>query len=264
MKKILLTSALAIPTFFGLASTANAYGDLSLINAISDQTVDAPNFAFKSYDTYLTGNQINFSYNSAPETQSVRFIVTDYSGQMIADRVENQAPFAAFGDNNGDFSAYAVGNEILVIQVQAYSEKFAQGTLTDDTSFITQFYRSQSPTTNTGLSIINADSNTSVASIANGQTFSFADIGSNLNLVAEFGTLEDEIGSVVFDQFNGDNNEQNIENVAPFALYGDKNGNFKGQEFSAGTFSVRVRAYTESNGAGDELANITYVFNLTE
>jgi len=149
----------------------------------------------------------------------------------------------------------------LTLKVRGYSQKFAQGTQESNSFYTAHFVRSVA---NTGLSIINPESNGVVASVSNGQTFSFADIGSNLNLAANFGNFTDQVGSVVFDQINGDADARQVENVSPFALYGDRNGNYNGQTFSVGTFSVRVRAFTGKNGSGEQLTSMTYVFNLTD
>lgn len=267
MKNTIIASALSAASLIGFAPATHAYGDLSLVNAVTNQTVGTPIIYIRDYDLTLIGDQINFRYNHevpfGPETKSVRFIVSDSDGAVISDRVENQAPFAAFGDNNGDYyrvTAYGTG---FAIDATAYSEKFAQGDEVGGSVFLASFSRSEP--VNAGLTIINADSNAQVASVANGQTFSLADIGSNLNLNAEFGDLGGQIGSVVFDQISGvDTTPQKIENVAPYALFGDISGDFKGQEFSAGTVSVRVRAFSGGNGSGTELADMTYVFTLTD
>ena len=264
MKTNFITSAIIASSLIGFAPVTHAYNDVTLINALTNQPVGGPITYVREYNLTEIGNQINFRYNHAPEQQvkSVHFIVKDQNGIVVSDRIENQAPFAAFGDSNGDYFSFSASGTGLIIEARGYSEKFAQGNDVGGSVFVANFTTSE---INAGLSIVNADSNATVASVSNGQTFSLSEIGSNLNLVAEFGVMQDQVGSVIFDQIvNGDSEPLTVENAAPYAIYGDINGNFRGQTFAKGTFTVRVRAFTGDNGTGEQLSRMTYVFNLTD
>jgi len=268
IRNFFLTSTVALTGFFGLVSTSHAFNDVSLINPATNERVGSPITLVRTFDLTEVGNQINFRYNhelpSGPEAQSVSFLVVDGDGNVLSERVENQAPFSAFGDNNGDFNAFNFSGDFISLEVRAYSEKFAQGDIIGGSTYLAQFERSE-PTVQTGVSIIEASSDTRVASISNGQTFSMSDIGTSLNFVAEFGDIQDQVGSVVFDQISNDQNgDRVVENAAPFALFGDRNGDFNGQSLSTGSFSFRVRAFSGNNGSGEELSRMTYILNLTE
>lgn len=268
MKTIFITSAIIASSLIGFAPSVHAYNDVTLINALTNQPVGGPITYVREYNLTEIGNQINFRYNHevpfSPEqqTKSVHFIVTDQNGVVVSNRIENQAPFSAFGDSNGDYFSFSASGTGLIIEARGYSERFAKGNEVGGSVFIANFTTSEA---NAGLSIVNADSNATIASVSNGQTFSLSEIGSNLNLVAEFGDMQDQVGSVIFDQIvNGDSEPLTVENTAPYAIYGDINGNFLGQTFAKGTFSVRVRAFTGGNATGEQLSQMTYVFNLTD
>lgn len=51
-----------------------------------------------------------------------------------------------------------------------------------------------------------------------------------------------------------------IENTAPYALFGDVNGDFLGQSPQTGTYTLKATAYTQQNGGGQVLGttNLTY------
>lgn len=41
-----------------------------------------------------------------------------------------------------------------------------------------------------------------------------------------------------------------VENVVPYALFGDRNGDFKGKSLSTGSYTIKAKAYTQQGGKG--------------
>ncbi|MGF1602965.1 MAG: peroxidase family protein [Thermosynechococcaceae cyanobacterium] len=60
------------------------------------------------------------------------------------------------------------------------------------------------------------------------------------------------VQSIVFESPQGNR----TENVAPYALFGDINGDFRGQDLSIGDYTIKATAYTKKRGRGDEIASL--------
>ena len=56
-------------------------------------------------------------------------------------------------------------------------------------------------------------------------------------------------------QLTGPIDQNQVEGVAPYALFGDQNGNFAGSAVILGDYSIDMTAYNQANGGGVELAN---------
>lgn len=63
--------------------------------------------------------------------------------------------------------------------------------------------------------------------------------------------LASSVESVKFESSLG----EQVEDVAPYALFGDKNGNFSGKAFESGDFRLRAEAYSEDKADGKLLGS---------
>ncbi len=96
--------------------------------------------------------------------------------------------------------------------------------------------------------LVNADTDEAIGPLNDGDVINLNDFPDNsFNVVAVTG--EFPVGSVVFD-YNGTNAFQK-ENVAPYALGGDRNGDFKPLSLALGTNTVTATAYSGRNGSGE-------------
>ena len=268
IRNAILASTITLTGFFGLHSLGHAANDLTLINAATNEPIGEP---ITTVGNFRFSNDINFRFNDAPEsnTQSVRFVVTNMNGTVLSDRVENQQPFSAFGDNNGNyngFNALRDGATEIFVEVQAYSEKFAQGSIVGGSTY-TAIFENTFQLYQNGVYLVDATTNATMAVASNGASYSIADIGSNLNIDSRYGFLGDQVGSVQFERIllGGEEVEGVVtENIAPYALFGDSNGNFNGRELTPGSYGFEVRAFSGPNGTGEVLNRFQWIFNLTE
>ena len=109
----------------------------------------------------------------------------------------------------------------------------------------------------TRLFLVNADTNEDIREIHHNETINLATDGKNLNIRAETTGVE---GSVSF-ELNG---VKTIENVKPYAMQGDIDGNYKVWAPTAGTYTIMATPHAEPKalgGAGDSLAIIVNVVN---
>ncbi len=68
--------------------------------------------------------------------------------------------------------------------------------------------------------------------------------------------------SITFDLNNGE--VIRTENVVPFALFGDRNGDIFGSELGHGSFTLNVKAFSAANGKGSLLEGRDFFFSFTD
>jgi len=111
------------------------------------------------------------------------------------------------------------------------------------------------------FTLVNASSNDDILTISNGQTINLSDLSTtNLNIRAN--TSPDIVGSLVFD-LNGQSNYQ-IENMAPYALAGDNNGDYNAWSLGVGSFALSATPYSGSNGSGTQGSTSTINFSIID
>lgn len=184
----------------------------------------------------VPGVAYNVRYEPAMPVGSVLF---------VGARIENEAPYAIGGDNNGNYNPWngaTPGNKSIT--AISYSGNNASGSILATS---TVNFTLVSAPSNITFTLVNANTNKDVGPLVQGQTVNLATIGTNkLNIRANSnfpGT-----SSVVFD-FNNVPNFR-TENVIPYALFGDDNGNYAVHHFTPGTYTVGAVPYTGINGSG--------------
>lgn len=111
----------------------------------------------------------------------------------------------------------------------------------------------------TRLVLVNAQTNEDIAELVDGYNINLSETGTALNLRAE---VSGAIGSVQF-RLDATSNFR-IENVAPFALAGDSNGDYKVWTPTLGSHIITATAYASTGASGEQLNAITAVFTVTE
>ena len=117
------------------------------------------------------------------------------------------------------------------------------------------------------FSLINTDNNTPIAAHDPIQNNAEIDPGSlptqNLSIRAN---VSSSVGSVSFD-LTGQQNHQQTENVIPYALFGDNDGNFNPWEPSSppatGSYQLAARSHSEANGNGTPGQEFSIAFSLS-
>lgn len=111
------------------------------------------------------------------------------------------------------------------------------------------------------LFLVNAQTNQDILEITGeGETISGIDLNTPLSIRAE---VPSQSESVYFNFLNGQT--VRTENVAPYALFGDNNGNYQGQQLTEGSYFIQVKAFSQNNAGGqliiEEYFNWSF-FNL--
>lgn len=112
------------------------------------------------------------------------------------------------------------------------------------------------------LHLVDAATDTRVETIEDGETIALSALqGNPFSIEAIPGT---GVGSVVFDYETPSLSGSQTENVAPYAIFGDRSGDFAGEAFLEGEVSVTARFYSGSNGGGTLLGTVAAGFTVAE
>ncbi|MEM9866560.1 MAG: choice-of-anchor D domain-containing protein [Bacteroidota bacterium] len=112
----------------------------------------------------------------------------------------------------------------------------------------------------TGFTLVDAKTNEPIGPLVEGDVIDLADfpLDAKFSIIANTGEVP--IGSVVFD-FNGENGFQ-TENFAPYALDGDRNGDFIPVNIPLGLNTITATPFTETKGNGDSGLSSTVNFEV--
>ncbi|MEM8509793.1 MAG: BspA family leucine-rich repeat surface protein [Bacteroidota bacterium] len=111
----------------------------------------------------------------------------------------------------------------------------------------------------TGFVLVNADTNEDIGPITDGMVFAQTNLlTTNLNIRAE---ATSDVESVRLALTGPLVNSRN-ENVAPYALFGDRASNYFGRLFPLGSFSITATPYSENGLRGDPGTAVTVSFSI--
>ena len=205
---------------------------------------ELPKFLNVRANTTGPVGMVRFSYNDDP-----RF------------RLEKVAPYALFGDVNGDY---------LDAKLRRSREQGAQ--VLEATSFHFEGDRRRAGTTAsisftvvsegpgfvvTQLTLVDADTDADLFVLEDGATLDLATLPTNLNVRA------DVRGPVESVRFNHDpQGNERVENVAPYALFGDASGNYYGGIFREGEHTLSAIAFRQPNAKGQHGLPYTIKLNV--
>ncbi len=212
---------------------------------------------------------------AVPEGADVESVRLDLNGEG---RVENMVPYALFGDPNG--GGDLTGGDIAVgantITATAYEENGAAGDALGTASIsFTLEAEGTSPDEGDGggdgeptdpapgselrFFLHDATTDEVIAEITEGATISIGDADpSQLSIVAI--TDDADVESIRFDL----DGEGRVENLLPYALFGDANGggDLNGGQISVGAHTISATAYDQNLGEGEVLDSATLSFTL--
>jgi uncharacterized protein YjdB len=108
--------------------------------------------------------------------------------------------------------------------------------------------------------LINAGNNSEIQTLVNGVQLLSSQVGS-LSLNIKVNTNPTTVGSV-FISLSGPVNATRTENGAPYALFGDNNGNYNGRTLPNGDYTLSAIAYSGSNRSGTVGQTSTITFSI--
>lgn len=113
----------------------------------------------------------------------------------------------------------------------------------------------------TSFTLINADTDTNIGLLSDGETLNLATLPTT-NLSVRANTDPAQVGSVRF-ALNGNLNFQ-TENITPYALKGDSNGDYNSWTPSVGEYTLKATPYSGSNASGSTGSALTVTFTVID
>ncbi|SOD80271.1 choice-of-anchor Q domain-containing protein [Spirosoma fluviale] len=221
---------------------------LYLINADTDQPIQELTNG-QQLDLSLLPTK-NLAIQAVTDPTVVGSVVFALSGQQSHQQVETIAPYALFGDNQGDYSGWTppLGNYTLT----ATPFSGAGGTGSIGTALSVSFTVIEStmpaPQRLAHLYLINADTDQPIQELTDGQQLDLSKLPTK-NLAIQAVTEPAVVGSVVF-ALSGRESRQQVETIAPYALFGDNQGDFLSWTPSLGSYTLKATPYSSVGGTG--------------
>jgi hypothetical protein len=186
---------------------------------------------------------------------------------------ENVEPYALFGDRQGDFEGRKdfLSDGENTIEFGLFSGRRLQGDLigTVSRTFIVVDDIPETPVEEgLGLEVglYNTVTDELIAPMENGSTIAVSDLANGGFTIAAFvpddSPLFGQIKSMELDLNNGE--VVQTENVEPYALFGDRRGNFNDGSLALGQNTIEFEAYSKRGLQGEVLGKITIDFTLVE
>ena len=180
-------------------------------------------------------------------------------------RRENAEPFTLFGDSMGDFfegGPLPVGDNSLAVDL--FSENGLRGDLLGSVTRNFTLIEEDIVGSAITVGLFDAETDTLIENIENGATIT-VDSTEGLTIaafVSEDSDLFGDVNSVGLDLNDGQFTRG--ENVEPYALFGDFNGNFRGGNLSAGANTLELEFFSKKGLNGDLLETVALDFTLVE
>ena len=229
----------------------------TLVNADTDLDIQPlTNGAVLDLATLPTLN-LNIRANTDPAT--VGSVVFDLSGAQAQVATENFAPYALFSDYQGDYFAWTppLGSYILT----ATPFDGTNGTGTAGTALTLSFSVINSGTAINSFTLVNADTDLDLLTIPAGGTLNLALLPRNLNIRANANAVTQSVEL----SLTGTQTMFATENVAPYALFSDFQGDFFPWSPApvAGTYTLTATPFDAPNGGGTAGVALTITFTFT-
>ncbi len=171
-------------------------------------------------------------------------------------RTESTAPYAIEGDNNGLYSPLILTAGPHTIGATPYLLPSGQGEAGHALSVdvLVRAHSARSEPFVTSFVLVNADDNTDIGPLTDDSTISLSTLPSpNLAIRAE--TNPSLVGSVRI-ALDG-NGYTNVENGAPYTLWGDIAGNYMPGRLNKGVYTITATPFTQSDTNGTAGLSLT-------
>ena len=235
---------------------------LILVNADTNEDI-MPLFGESVIDlNALTTSNLSIRMGALPP--EVRSVAFNLSGPIVQNKVENITPFALYGDSpRGNFIGEVFKPGQYTIKATLYALPSAQGGVIQEVS--TRFTVSVGENLSIAeLVLVNADTDEEVLTLTKGAVVDLNTIGTNnLNILAK--TSPEIVGSVLF-LLHGPTAKNKIENVAPYAIFGDQNDgqDYLGSEFAIGQYNLAVTPYGQAAAKGTQGETTIITFEIID
>lgn len=185
----------------------------------------------------------------------------ELTGAITAQKTENQTPYTLFGKNTAnDFLGRDFTPGQYTLSVTPYAQDQLQG-VKGETITLPFTLVENAPTSLSKLILVNSDTDQDIRILQDGDTIGFTNTTTRLSIRAE---TEDKRIQSVFFKLSGPINHTQIENIAPYALFGGDPfniNNYYGKYLPNGDYTLEVTPYEGTNLSGAKGVTTTINFS---
>ncbi|MEK6476899.1 S8 family serine peptidase [Catalinimonas sp. 4WD22] len=226
----------------------------TLINATTDEEIGELGDRIEL--SQIEGGLFNIRADVIDGKSSARSVLFELSGDKMMDQIENLRPYALYGDDkNGDYYGESLPIGKYTLSATPFTESNAGGM--EGYDFSVSFEVTQSPVASFTL-----------FDVATDQPVEILEDGAVINLlttpdisIVANPEFEDFDGSIAF-YLNGELIQ--TENLAPYAIAGDDDGDLTAFEIEPGEYTLTAMTFTENNSEGMEGTSTTIEFEVVE
>lgn len=218
-------------------------------------------------------NNAEISIIAQTATSSIGSVRFQLVGPRSFSRTENgSAPYTLVGDAGSNFYGVSLPVGSYTVTATPYSGSNRTGNNGNPVSVNFSVVNDDNtpppppaddeddtpPPTDDAISflLINAANNSFVTALENGNV-----INRNTALNIRASTSISNVGSMVFN-VRGGINTNTVENTAPFAVFGDNNGDYFSRNFPNGLYTITATAYSGTNRTGRRLGQRSVSFRV--
>ncbi|MEM6713865.1 MAG: Ig-like domain-containing protein [Cyanobacteria bacterium P01_C01_bin.147] len=218
----------------------------------------------------LIGRDLNIVATVTDESPlfgQVESLFFDFNQGAIT-QTENIEPYALFGDRNGDLRGGSLPlNDNNTLSIDLFSENRRRGdllgTVTRDFTIVDDI----TGQIDLEIGLYDADTDALITLLADGGEILASDIaGRDLTIVAmvsDNSLLNGRVESLFFDLNQGAITQ--TENLEPYALFGDRNGDLRGGSLSLSeNNTLSIDLFSEDRRRGDLLGTVTRDFTIVD
>ena len=227
---------------------ARAEGAFTLFDAIADKAIqsiiDGDVIDLNLLPTTAVNVVVNFD-----GIDDIHNVVLELNGKEV--QTEFFAPFSLFGDIEGDFVAGYLRAGENKIKATAFTSSGA--TKTEKVEF---------EVIDTGrlaaraFVLVDADTDEELFQITEGDVIPAEFVPEQANIVVKTTWDVESVYITLNNQF------RRVENLAPFALFGDRNGDFSGRPLPAGSHTLYATPFSEDRRGGVQGATLEVNFTI--
>ena len=245
------------------ASDAGVLTGFVLVDASNDADLGA----VESGGTVTVSASGSYGIRAGVEADAeVGSVVLTLAGPGAEDthtRTESIAPYSLYGDDmQGAEHGRALPAGTYTLTATAYADRGGAGDVLGTLAVPFTVAVEAAPGVLTGFVLVDAATDEDLGAIADGGTVSVSAAG-RYGIRAET-QANAQVGSVVLTLAGpgADDAHTQTENVAPWSLYGDREGAEHGRGLAVGSYTLTATAHAQSGGAGEALGTRTVAFSV--
>ena len=183
-------------------------------------------------------------------------VIMVLTGAQTRNETQDFAPYALFSDLLGDYFPWTPPLGSYSLLATPFDDPGGLGA--SGAPLTLSFSVINSVGGVTSFTLVNADTDLDIQTMTPGMTLTLSSLPT-LNLNIRANTTPATVGSVVFD-LTGPQLRSSIENLAPYALYSDLDGNYDPWTPLGGTYTLTATAFDAAGGGGTQGVGLTISF----